>query len=188
MHVIIYALSSFKCAFLEYSPPFPAEIYVNPQVPQPYGPAQAEGVARTPAPPVRRLSGGLLFLLGTLVLLGSEIVRLVTLHSDPLDLLNYVIILVFALPASLLAIRSKKNGKCAAALILASLAMVLVLADLRGLITNTIHVMQNPLGAISPELQMSFLINKISYAIGHLVAVIGFLTMWVSLFKARRAM
>jgi hypothetical protein len=157
----------------------------NPTVSQLNGPGQYADAARTPASPTRRLSGGWLVLCGALILFASEIVRLVTLHSDLLDMLNYVIILGFALPASLLAIRSRKTGKCAAALILGSVAMLLVLADAWGLITNTLYVMQHPSDLITPEYQSNLLISKISYAIGHLVSILGFLTMWISRFQKR---
>jgi hypothetical protein len=164
------------------TPPPPPMLNENPPVSQPNGPGQFAGTARAPASPIHRLSGGWLFLCGALILFASEIVRLVTLHSDLLDMLGYVIILVFALPASLLAIRSRKTGKCAAALILASVAIVLILADAWGLITNTLYVMQHHSDLITPEYQRSFLINKASYAIGHLVSILGFLTMWISRF------
>jgi hypothetical protein len=167
-------------------PPPPQVTYGIPQVARPYEPVPAAVAARTPASPGRSLAGGLPFLLGVLILLGSEVVRLVTRHADPLDLLGYVIILAFALPASLLAIRSKRTGKCAAALVLACLAMVFVLTDLWGLITNSIFVMQNPLGDLSPEYQRSFMLSKVSYALGHLVAILAFVTMWISLPRKRR--
>jgi hypothetical protein len=177
-----------------------------PPAPDPTIPPYAPGPMQTPQPPpmvneipivsqpggsgqyarsTRRLSGGGLFLFGVLILLGSEIVRLATLHSDLLDMLGYVIILAFALPASLLAIRSRKTGKCAAGLILASVATLLILVDAWGLITNTLYVMQNPSDLITPEYQSKFLISKISYAIGHLISILAFLIMWISLFRKR---
>jgi hypothetical protein len=167
-----------------YMPP-PQRLNANPPISQPYGLGQYEGTAPTPASPSRKLSGGGLFLCGVLILFASEIVRLVTLHSELLDLLGYVIMLAFALPASLLAIRSRKTGKCTAGLILATLAMVFVLTDAWGLITNTLYVMQHPSELITPEYQRSFLLSKISYAIGHLVSTIAFLKMWISRFQKR---
>jgi len=167
------------------TPPPSPRLNANSPVSPPYEPGQHAGTVRTTASPARWLSGGWFFLCGTLILFASEIVRLVTLHSDLLDLLGYVIILVFALPASLLAIRSRRTGKCTAGLILASLAMVFVLADAWGLITNTIYVMQHPSELITPEYQRSFLISKISYAIGHLVSILAFLMMWISRFQKR---
>jgi|WetSurMetagenome_2_1015567.scaffolds.fasta_scaffold375686_1 hypothetical protein len=173
-------LTAEKPPAVDQTPPPP------PEPPQLQQQPVAPGQPQPQIPPARRLSGGVLFLLGALILLGSEVVRLVTLHADPLDMLGYVIILGFSLPASVLAIRSAKTGKCKGALILASLAMVFILLDLRGLVVNGIHVMENPLGIITPEQQSSFVINKISYAIGHLVAIVAFLIMWGSLLRKRR--